>query len=203
MQIGSGAIKKSTILLRYIAAAACVFCITAQISPVVADFVTAQAAPKKPIKSGKKKALKKKETREQVLGPVSGAKTGASANSKKIEPKLNDGRTAVQVSRAKRRAAREAQRQAGIPTSRTGIQVQWKKKQPRHQIKDGADGKKHAVVDGRKDRAHGPHVEAGRLKTGTSNSINSSGMPRIYGGKSKGKDPKDTHVKPGKAKKDY
>jgi RHS repeat-associated protein len=93
--------------------------------------------------------------------------------------------TAKDASKAKRRAAREAQRQHGTPTSRPGTNQQGTPGTPRHQIKEGSDGKPDGVVDGSNDTVagHGPHIEAGDLKA--HDPINRYGQPRLRNGKSK------------------
>jgi len=88
-------------------------------------------------------------------------------------------------SRSKRRAAREAQRKHGTPTSIPGTNQQGKPGTPRHQIKPGLDGKPDGVVDGSNDNVdgHGPHIEVGDLKS--EEPINKYGQPRLKNGKSK------------------
>ncbi|WP_444940665.1 hypothetical protein ACJJI3_19630 [Microbulbifer sp. ZKSA004] len=61
--------------------------------------------------------------------------------------------------------------------------------QPRHQIKEGADGKPAGVMDGRADTNnssdHTPyHVEAGKIKE-HGPLVNKEGAPRLKKGKSK------------------
>lgn len=96
--------------------------------------------------------------------------------------------TPRQRSQAKRRAAREAQREAGVPVSKPGQNTQARgPDQPRHQIKEGADGEPAGVVDGRKDTVNSDdhtkyHVEAGKTKE---EAVNKKGTPRLQNGKSK------------------
>ncbi|WP_281282207.1 polymorphic toxin-type HINT domain-containing protein, partial [Aliikangiella marina] len=101
------------------------------------------------------------------------------------------GSTAKERSKAKRRASRQAQRKAGIPTSKSGKNSQSKNgvKQPRHQIKEGADGKPAGVFDGRADTNNSAehtsyHVEAGKIKE-NGPTTNKHGAPRLKNGKSK------------------
>jgi len=94
--------------------------------------------------------------------------------------------TARETSRAKRRAAREAQRQNGTPTSRSGSNHQDRAPgSPRHQTKPGADGALDGIVDGSRDRVagHGPHIEVGRVKA--NEPFNKHNQPRLKNGKSK------------------
>ncbi len=103
-----------------------------------------------------------------------------------FKPKVNIRNRAKDNSQAKRRAAREAQRHHGTPTSRSGSNHQDKKpKSPRHQTKEGADGTLDGIVDGSKDTvpSHGPHIEVGKVKS--HEPFNKHNQPRLQNGKSK------------------
>jgi hypothetical protein len=89
-------------------------------------------------------------------------------------------------SKAKRRAARAAQRQNGTPTSRSGRNHQDRDPgSPRHQTKEGADGTLDGIVDGSRDTVpgHGPHIEAGKVKS--NEPFNKYNQPRLRNEKSK------------------
>ena len=122
-----------------------------------------------------------------------GAKTSNGADNTQEERSANQATTDIgspkEISKAKRRASRQAQRKAGIPTSKSGKNSQnpGGQNQPRHQVKEGADGKPDSagVVDGRGDHNNGEghtphHVEAGELK---SPATNKQGTPRIKNNK--------------------
>ena len=113
-----------------------------------------------------------------------------SDSSVKSDGNTSDIGSPKEISKAKRRAAREAQRQAGIQTSKAGQNSQDKTQpnQPRHQVKEGKNGEPAGVVDGRGDSNnnktdHTPyHVEAGQIKD-SGDKTNKKGTPRVKNNK--------------------